>query len=215
MTSATTRLRVLALIGCTTALSGCMGPTYGTGVSQGQQLFNDIDNAVSLGGSNKPRVDYSPRAELVKPKSIGALPPPRDAVVDPNLPESPEMRRGRLHAAAPNPDGVLPVGFMTSKKDGMDVETPAASFRRQQDDDNSWIDPRTMAGQRTQASAARTVGQQGSPDQRKYLSEPPLTYRQPAATAPVGDPGEDEEVKERRAKGTTSVASKLGSLWPF
>ena len=41
---------------------------------------------------------------------------------------------------------------------------------------------------------------QGSPTKRKYLSEPPLDYRQAAATAPVGDLGEDELKKERRLK---------------
>lgn len=213
MNSAPARLRVLALLAGACALSGCVGPTYGTGVSQGQQLLNDLDSAVTL-GSSKPRVDYSPRAELVKPKTIGALPPPRETVADPNLPESPEARRGRLQAAAPNRDGVLPVGFMTAEKEGMAVEAPA-SFKRQQDEDNSWIDPRAMAGQRTAAQAQRKIGTQGSPDQRRYLSEPPLAYRQPAATAPVGVPGDDEEVKERRLKGTTTVGSKLKSLWPF
>ena len=41
---------------------------------------------------------------------------------------------------------------------------------------------------------------QGSPNTRKYLSEPPLAYRQAAETAPVGDIGEDEWQKDRRAK---------------
>ncbi|WP_019996681.1 hypothetical protein [Aureimonas ureilytica] len=214
MTSATARLRVLALLGCAFAATGCMGPTYGTGVSQGQQLFNDLDSAVTL-GSSKPRVDYSPRAELVKPKSIGPLPPPREASVDPNLPETPEMRRARLQAAAPNSDGPLPVGFMTAQKEGMEAETPAAKFRTRQEEDNSWLSPKDMAGQRVAAQQRQSIGRQGSPDQRKYLSEPPLAYRQPSATAPVGDQGVDEEVKARRAQGDTSLGSKLKGLLPF
>jgi hypothetical protein len=48
---------------------------------------------------------------------------------------------------------------------------------------------------------------QGSDTNRKYLSEPPLTYRQPAATAPTNDIGEDEYKKERRAK---AAARKKG-----
>ncbi len=197
------------------ALTGCMGPTYGTGVSQGEQLFNDLDGIVSLGSSNRSRVDYSPRPELVKPQTIGQLPPPRDAVADANMPESPEMRRGRLRAAAPDRDGVMPVAFARSAKEGMEVEQPTATFRSQREEDNSWLSPSQMAGQRTAAQTQRSVGRQGSPTERRYLSEPPLTYRQPATTAPVGDTGISEEAKERRAKGTSTLGSKLGGLWPF
>ncbi len=50
---------------------------------------------------------------------------------------------------------------------------------------------------------------QGSETSRKYLSEPPLTYRQPAETAPVGDIGEDEFKKERRAK----AAARKKNSW--
>lgn len=205
------------------ALAGCMGPTYGTGVSQGQQLFNDLDNVVALGG-NKERIDYTPRAELVKPKSVGVLPPPREpAASDPSLPESPEARRGRLFAAAPDTsEQPLPAAFATSQKEGVDpaeLRRRSAAARsdvgRRAEIENNWVDPRTMAGQRLAVAERSSVGKQGSPEVRRYLSEPPLAYRAPASTAPVGDQGTDEEVKERRAKGTGTIASKLGKLWPF
>lgn len=54
---------------------------------------------------------------------------------------------------------------------------------------------------------------QGSPTERKYLSEPPLTYRQPAASAPVGQLGEPEWKKERDAKNAAKI--KKNSWWPF
>jgi hypothetical protein len=41
---------------------------------------------------------------------------------------------------------------------------------------------------------------QGSPTERRYLSEPPLEYRVPASTAPSNDIGEDEWKKENRQK---------------
>lgn len=211
----------VALLGvCGFALAGCMGPTYGTGKSQGGQLVSDLDNIVSLGSTNGPRPSYAPRPELVKPKTIGALPPPRESVTaanDPNWPESPENRRGRLRAAAPDGDEPLPVGFMTAEKEGMSVERTSGvnAVGRRTEMENSWLDPKAMVGQRVAANERQRATRQGSPDQRRYLSEPPLAYRAPAATAPVGVQGDDEEVKERRAKGTTSVGSKLKSLWPF
>jgi len=54
---------------------------------------------------------------------------------------------------------------------------------------------------------------QGSATERKYLSEPPLTYRQPAATAPVGQLGTPEWKKERDAKKAAQI--KKNSWWPF
>ena len=123
MTHTTVRasLRILAVGGAAFALVGCMGPTYGTGTSQGQQLLNDLDGMVSLGSTNRTRVDYSPRPELVKSAKRDVLPPPREAAAastDGSWPESPEQRRARIQAAAPSSDGALPVGFMTAYKEG-------------------------------------------------------------------------------------------------
>ncbi|WP_279480564.1 hypothetical protein [Aureimonas sp. SK2] len=213
-------LRTLAIGGAALSLAGCMGPTYGTGTSQGQQLFNDLDGILTLGSSNKARVDYAPRPELVKSEKRDVLPPPREAAsasADANWPEAPEQRRARLRAAAPDRDGALPVGFMTADKEGMERETPTvvSTVGKRAEMENSWLSSKTMAGQRVAANDRSRVGRQGDPTQRRYLSEPPLAYRQPAATAPVGDPGVDEDVKQRRSGGTESVGSKLKSLWPF
>jgi hypothetical protein len=223
MTHSTVRasLRMLAIGGAALALTGCMGPTYGTGTSQGQQLFNDLDGMLTLGTSGRQRVDYTPRPELVKSAKRDVLPAPREAattVADANWPESPEQRRARLRAAAPDgSDSALPVGFMAADKEGMDRETPTASSTvgRRTQMEGSWLSSKQMASQRVAANDRARAGRQGDPTQRRYLSEPPLTYRQPAATAPVGDPGVDEDVKQRRAGGTTSVGSRLRSLWPF
>ncbi|RIX99588.1 hypothetical protein D3218_14035 [Aureimonas flava] len=223
MTHTTVRagLRLLAIGAAAAALTGCMGPTYGTGTSQGQQLFNDLDGILTLGSTNRTRVDYSPRPELVKSPKRDALPPPRDgatAVADANWPESPEQRRARLRAAAPDgSDSALPVGFMTADKEGMERETASvgSTVGRRTELEGSWISAKAMAGQRVAANERSRIGRQGDPNQRRYLSEPPLTYRQPAATAPVGDQGVDEDVKQRRAGGTTTVGSKLKNLWPF
>jgi hypothetical protein len=53
---------------------------------------------------------------------------------------------------------------------------------------------------------------QGSPTERKYLSEPPLAYRQPAATAPANELGKDEWKKERDRK---KAAKKESGRWSW
>jgi hypothetical protein len=54
--------------------------------------------------------------------------------------------------------------------------------------------------QREEFNKRLAENRQGSSTKRKYLSEPPLVYREPAATAPTGDVGEDEWKKDRREK---------------
>ncbi|WP_245428379.1 hypothetical protein [Kumtagia ephedrae] len=199
------------LVAAAAALSGCMsGPTYGTDKTSSEQLVGDVSNILSLGPPERPAIDYKPRPDLVKPakgEAKGALPAPQESVAstaNPAWPESPEQKRARLRADADEnrdnpfwkpqiePDmaranagpteknpvmntrhletGVAPVGFNTAKQQN-------EAFRKK------------LAQER-----------QGSPTTRRYLSEPPLDYRQASATAPTGDLGEDEIKKERRLK---------------
>nr|CBI81705.1 conserved hypothetical protein [Bartonella schoenbuchensis R1] len=63
----------------------------------------------------------------------------------------------------------------------------------------------------------RQAAGEGNVNYQRDLSEPPLIYRQPAKTAPVGQKGYDESVKERKRKRAARQA-KSGdkkSLWPF
>ena len=59
--------------------------------------------------------------------------------------------------------------------------------------------------------------QQGNSQTRKFLSEPPVDYRQAAADAPTGELGEDEYRKERRLKREARKKSGgfLSDLNPF
>lgn len=56
------------------------------------------------------------------------------------------------------------------------------------------------ANAREEFNKRLALRRQGSPNSRRYLSEPPTTYRVPAATAPSNDVGEDEWRKEKRLK---------------
>ena len=55
---------------------------------------------------------------------------------------------------------------------------------------------------------------QGSPTTRRFLSEPPLVYREASATAPVDDVGEPEWKKERRSKRNAKKKG-TGGWWPW
>ena len=182
---------------------------------------------LSLGAPSSERISYAPRAELVKPADRTRLPPPRDRTSVANnadWPESPEERSARIQAAADarqNGSEVMPADFATEAKEGADPEAVAAntdSGRRrfgQSENGSTTLSPQELDSSREAFKARLKENQQGSPTARKYLSEPPVAYRAPAATAPVGDPGEDESTKEAKLKKKGGVGDTLRSILPF
>lgn len=198
--------------------SGCISsPTYGTDKTASEQLYNDVTGMFSIGGSRKEPIDYKPRPELVRPAqgTAATLPPPQQSVASVEggqWPESPEQRRARIRAEATanqddptyRPEVVPDVALAQRNQKG------PLSFSRDQEFpmDGGADNPRA---QRTEFNRRLAEQRQGSATSRKYLSEPPLTYRAPAETAPVGDVGEDEAVKERRAKAAARKATGTNS----
>ncbi|KXF78603.1 hypothetical protein ATN84_02075 [Paramesorhizobium deserti] len=199
------------------ALSGCVSsPTYGTDKTAGAQLLDDMSNIASFGSrGNKERIEYKPRPELVKPAEgrATALPPPQESVAragDPSWPESPEARRKRLRDEATanqdNPNYVSPIagdGPVATSSSSKDLASPNSRAA-----DRASRGTNLSAQESAEIRRKRQLAKTGSPTSRRYLSEPPLEYRQAAASAPVGDVGQDEAKKERErkaaARGTRS-----------
>lgn len=185
------------------ALSGCMSaPTYGTDKSSTEQLATDLTNIMSL----KPKtnsIDYKPRPELVKPKAgqAGALPAPQDNIVttaSADWPESPEARRARIRDNA------------TKNRDNPNFEPEVVNDMASLSGPD--LSKLTPAQRKAEIERRLRENKQGSATTRKYLSEPPLAYRQAATTAAQDELGEDEIKKERRKK---KLAQKGSSWWPF
>jgi hypothetical protein len=200
-------------------LGGCMSsPTYGTDKTANEQLVNDITSMVSLQPKRKAPIDYQPRPDLVKPASSKdlALPAPQDqmaSAANPDWPESPEQRRARIRKEADANDGkpgydspVVADADAASRA----VYTPQPSGIVYGGDASGVHPVMQERAQREEVRRRLAENRQGSATNRKYLSEPPLEYRQAASTAPVDDIGEDEIKKERRAK---KAAKKGGSSW--
>ncbi|UUP18519.1 hypothetical protein [Nitratireductor thuwali] len=203
--------RIVAVAGVFSAilLTGCGGPTYGTGTPSSQQLVEDVTGALSLAPKNKTAIAYEPRPGIVQPASDEVLPPPQEDVTsaaNPAWPESPEERLARIRAeATANQDNPL---YRPNIVRDVDVSepgrtSPIAVYARQ-----------SSAERRAEFLRRQKMTKQGSPTTRRYLSEPPTEYRQPVETAPVGELGEDEWKKERQAKkaagsGTGGIRSLL------
>lgn len=203
------RVLVLLMAVGSLALSGCVSsPTYGTDKTAGAQLLDDVSNMASFGqGKNKERINYKPRPDLVRPGEgeKAVLPPPQQSVAsagDSSWPESPEERRKRLRdeitANRDNPNFVSPIeqDEVASSSSNRPLLASGSSRREDYATRTPTADPARVAA----FQKARDEQTRGSSTTRRYLSEPPLTYREPAATAEAGDLGKDEALKERERK---------------
>ena len=209
------------------ALAGCNGggTTYGTGVSHEEQTVKALSNVFAFKNDEQPNIDYSARPDLVMPPDNGQLPQPLDveqSTSNADWPETPEQRIARVRGEAVEADkrsGELPLEEMRREKYGIGVAGPVERARSARADrgGNDFIDMlRDGEGKseseelkRRRAELAYSTG-----PQRKYLTEPPVEYRTPAATAVAGDLGYDpEEVKKlEEEEARKARANELG-MW--
>lgn len=212
-----------SLVAAAALLSGCMSsPTYGTDKTANAQLMSDMGGILSFRDKKKAAIEYAPRPELVKPaKGQETLPPPQDSVAtasNPNWPESPEARLARLRAEADanldNPNYNSPiVPDMVSANPKR--KTLTGNGRAEE---SGVMDVSQAAAQKAEYQKRVAETRQGSSQTRKFLSEPPIDYRQAAADAPTGELGEDEYKKERRLKREARKKSggfSISDLNPF
>ncbi len=188
------------------ALSACTSPTYGTGKSASEQLLDDLGNATSItGDQTKRNVKYNPRPGLVVPAQARAeqLAQPQQSLANretnPQWPETPEEARERLRAEAeankdnPNYRSPLLAGNGTN---GQMTETQKwEAFRK--------------------AKADAQGGTVINTNTRKYLTDPPVEYRN-VSQDQLADLGEPELKKEKERKKNAALAGTGKSWWnPF
>lgn len=185
------------------ALFGCQGSsTYGTGKTSAEHLLGSVGGLTSS-KEKKRRIDYSPRPGLVTPPKSASLPTPLEeggSTYNAGLPESPEQRRARLQGAAPKAherSGAIPIEAMKRRR-----ESDSTGLKTQEYTRDDTLEPNydpSYNRKRFLKQKAEIAGVSGAA-QRKYLTEPPRKYRTPLDTAPVGEVGEDEDVKAKRFK---------------
>lgn len=202
----------MGLVATALVLAGCnAGTTYGTGSTHEEATFKGLSNIFSL-KSQKTSIDYNRRPELVMPANKNILPAPvdKDATLsNDQWPETPEQRIAKVRGAAPEVDdrtGELPVEYLNSEKEGIpissrkDRETRAPTWAKEE----QWLaDTRNDANGTSEGKKAKKLKQEiahATGVNRKYLTEPPVEYRSPAATAETGDLGISDDELEARQK---------------
>ncbi|OPB35335.1 hypothetical protein [Bartonella taylorii] len=162
-----------SILGMCFVLTGCglSAPTYGTDKAVSLQFFEDVANLASLTSTNNNSqlvMENHPKLVIPKSSSRTVLPlPQQDVAQDGSL-----GRTGRLkqHSsgskASVSPQKVSSVNEHASNAGSESISRLSAKQR--------------------QEYLRRQRAQVGSAKYRRYLTEPPLSYRQPAKTAPVG-----------------------------
>ncbi|GAK70131.1 hypothetical protein RRU01S_08_00340 [Agrobacterium rubi TR3 = NBRC 13261] len=188
------------------ALSACTSPTYGTGKTSAEQLVDDLGNATSItGDQSKRNLKYNPRPGLVVPAQARAdqLAQPQKSLANretnPQWPETPEEARERLRKEAdenrdnPNYRSPLLAGNGTN---GQMTETQKwEAFRK--------------------AKADAQGGTVVNSNQRKFLTDPPVEYRN-VPQDQLADLGEPEAKKEKERKKNAAMAGTGKNWWnPF
>jgi len=202
------------------------GTTYGTGTSHELATLQGLGSMFELRKKDRPNIDYSARPDLVMPASKNALPSPADQANtgDQNWPVSPEQKIAAVQNDAPVTDefarnsGGLPVEFALSEKQG--INRPSNKRREIKPFDGA-VDSTRASGasqilrdiqlgnnKKNRKEAIARSGQltytKGS-GTRRFLTEPPVEYRTPAATAEASDLGIDEKELTARQKRDARV----------
>lgn len=197
-------------------LSGCMGsPTYGTSKTSSEQLVDDLTGILDI-SPKRTRVQesaYSPRPGLVRPSSLEVLPEPQQRIAtagNPAWPESPEQRRARIRAdATANQDNPLYRSQVASS--GTRPIGSAEELNNRRNTENSSL----TDAQRADMTKRVRERNQGDSNSRRFLTEPPVSFRKPEETAAYGELGEDELAKERKLQRASGKSGGWRSLVPW
>jgi hypothetical protein len=170
-------------------LAGCSPTaTYGTGQAPELALFREVTGGILSSGKKEP-IEYQPRAPLVMPPTATAeqLPPPAETAaaaaadwpLDPDeraaaVPErsEEEMRYGGGQAEYRRLKPLVGVLPEPPQQGSMDDRQPAYDIVHSRE-------------QRATFQKALAEAEGYGSNERRYLTDPPTEYRQPASTAPA------------------------------
>ena len=198
-------LPLLAIVAAPAILAGCAKTaTYGTGEVPEMAIVREMTGGL-VGKNEKQRIDYEPRAPLVIPAKGGALPAPVEtaSAASPDWPVDPD-----LHKPADAGDGDDIPENDVSYEDHQRLKGLAGLFRRggsgtgtrvqnndlQAQRDEYYDFVRQSQGQHDEFGKALADANGLGRTERRYLTDPPVAYRQPAATAPTEFKGEGKRV---------------------
>ncbi|MBK1622784.1 hypothetical protein [Afifella marina] len=184
-------------------LGGCPGRTYGTGEAPEMAIFSEVAAVGNLGGKEKKPIDYRPRSPLVMPPSAELRPPePEAGVRTANWPTGPQPNASAVALNPADPDNNIARDDMSPEYVSSLKPLSGMARKRQpgEREDDAEIGVKYDLVRNRQAAKdvkekmaeAKGIGI----TERRYLTDPPEAYREPAETAPV-----DPEATGEKKKG--------------
>ncbi|EJF81214.1 hypothetical protein MCO_00008 [Bartonella sp. DB5-6] len=162
----------ISILGMCFVLTGCglSAPTYGTDKAVSLQFFEDVANLASLASTNnnsKLVMENHPKLVIPKSSSLTALPLPQQDIAQ-------SSSRGKTATLKQHSSGSKASVFPQKVSSVNEHASTAGSESISR-----------LNTKQRQEYLRRQRAQVGSAKYRRYLTEPPLSYRQPAKTAPV------------------------------
>ena len=185
----------LTLAALTAGFGGCSS-TYGTGEAPEMALFREMTGGF-LNREKKEPIAYQPRAPLVMPPSAGELPPPIEtaAVATAEWPNDPDQQaRAAKGFDSENPREDIDQAEYRRLKPLTGMLPSAPRTERESDMHDEAYDIVRSKQQREQFKQALAESKGYARTERRYLTDPPTTYREPTATAPT----EFEEIQKKK-----------------
>ncbi len=189
---------LLAILLAPSWLAACSPTaTYGTGEAPEMALIREVTGGI-MGGNKKDPIEYQPRAPLVMPPTAQGLPSPVEtaSAKSPDWPvgydQSAPTVSVATHANRPPGSEDLLYGAGQAEYRRLKPLTGALPESQRSEPVDSRIASRDIGGkkQREQFRQALTEAR-GYNRERRFLTDPPTEYREPAATAPA----EFEDIK--------------------
>lgn len=213
------RTLALATVAATAVIAGCTGSsTYGTGKSQEAHLVDGVTGLFSLRTLQGEKIEYQERPEIVKPANAQLVEPVAGSG-DGSFPVNPEVARTRSRTGAnENIDpltGNFSGQFSRSRKAVSNPQVVVDDDMTEQERQMEELSPGWRirhdkeAQRKRRAQIAAQNGTSLGTGSRRYLTQPPVRYRKPYETAPVGEVGETEKSKEFKKENKGSLLSKL------
>jgi hypothetical protein len=192
--------------------------TYGTGKTAAIQTVEDLSGILTVGSSKrKDNIDYEPRAPIVEPPTgTATLPPPSTETTValssdwPNDPDEAAKRYKQLAKeraeAGESLSFTLPEEELAKTRTSRPKDDRPFSAKLRDDKATNSIDAEAQKKIFADAKSGRTgsYDAEGRPV-RRYLTEPPVVYREPDPEAPL------EITEKPKKKGKW----QFPDLWPF
>jgi hypothetical protein len=208
------KLRPLGVVALAVLLGGCLGNTYGTGVSSGRQTLSDLTGLVSLRAKEKQPISYAPRPPIVAPPTTAELPKPGSAAAPADWPQDPDQLAQQKKLAEANQHYQDPTVAEVTADPGFRLPKSGESTIQYHNDDpnsakNQIFQMQQAKGEAKQLLAKAKSGAAGQVDAngnpiRTTLTEPPAEYRVP-------DPASPEEFKAAENEKWWQVFGRRGA----